>query len=225
MLASQSAVALTGSGVATEADVRTDARLAGAGLLVALGSIVVLYGGSAAVAGTRPDNAATASAVIEFFAHPTLAIVFSQAVFSVFGLTFFAFAFRPYLRARAASAVTERIVDFGTGVLIIEMAVFIVVLGLQLALVRLSVLGDPSVFGVFLAWNWIDNGIMLWLEVAWVAALSFGALRSGGLPRWLAVLGLIIAALLATLAAPALLLGIRSASTLARTRRSWSGCC
>jgi len=162
MLASQSAVALTGSRVATEADVRTDARLAGAGLLVALGSIVVLYGGSSVVAGTRPDNAAIASAVIEFFAHPTLAIVFSQAVFSVFGLTFFALAFRRYLRARTPSAVTAQIIDFGTGVLVSETAV-----------------------------------------------LSFGALRSGGLPRWLAVLGLIIAALLATLAAPALLLGYR----------------
>lgn len=183
-----------------------NARLAGIGLLVALASIIVLYGGSGAVAGTRPDTAEDVASIRAFFGQPGVGIFFAQGIISALGLAFFAIAFRRYLQGLATSALGVHVIDFGTVIVLLEIPVLVVVWGLQLALVRLSSLGDPSLVGVFLAWDWIDNGTMLWLEAVWMGGLSLGAWMTRGLPRPLAGLGLVVALLIAVLAAPALAL-------------------
>jgi hypothetical protein len=189
------------------AELRSYARMAGVALLVALASIVVLYGGSGAIAGTRPDNATTAAAVRAFYDHPALAWLFWQAMVNVVGLAFFALAFRRYLAGFATRPLARQLVDVGAALVLVEVSVAVVEFGLQLSLVRLAGLADGSLLGVFMASNWIDNGTMLWLEFAWLGTLSLAAWTSGALPRWLAGLGLIVALLLLVVAVPGLMLG------------------
>jgi hypothetical protein len=189
------------------ADLRSYARMAGGGLLVALASIAVLYGGSGAIAGTRPDDATTAAAVSAFYDHPGLAWLFWQTAISVVGLAFFALAFRRYLATFVTRPLLRQLVDLGTVLVLMEVTVAVVQFGMQLSLVRLAGLADASLLGVFMAWNWIDNGTMLWLEVGWLASLSLGAWMSGALPRWLAGLGLVVALMLLVFAVPGLMFG------------------
>src|SRR5947208_9422521 len=73
------------------------ARFAGVGLLIALASLVVLYGGSGAIAGTRPDTATRATEVSAFFGHGELTFFLWQGIFSADGIAFFALAYRRYL--------------------------------------------------------------------------------------------------------------------------------
>lgn len=181
--------------------------MAGFALLFALASIITLYGGSGAIAGTRPDNATDASTVIAFYDHPALAILFWQAVLGVMGIAFFALAFRRYLGAFTASPFSRQLADFGVALALIEVPVAFVEFGMQLSLVRLAGLRDVSILGVFMMWDWIDNGTMLWLEFAWVGALSLAAWTANALPRWLAGYGLVVSLLLLVLAVPGLLLG------------------
>jgi hypothetical protein len=188
-------------------EVRSYARMAGAALLVALASIVVLYGGSGAIAGTRPDNATTGAGVSAFYNHPELAWLFWQTVISVVGLAFFALAFRRYLAAFATRPLAHQLVDLGAALVLVEISVAVVQLGLQLSLVRLAGLADTSLLGVFMAWTWIDNGTMLWVEFAWLGTLSLAAWMTGALPRWLAGFGLVVALLLLVFAVPGLMFG------------------
>lgn len=183
-------------------------RIAGVGLLLALASIVILYGGSSAVAGMRPDNAIDAATVATFYGHQALAILFTQAVFSVFGIVIFALAFRRYLNGFVSSSGIGLLVDVGTALVLVEAPVLFVAYGLELALVRLAALGEKTtLLGVFMAWDWIDNGTLLWLEFGWMAAFSLAAWLTRGLPRWLAAFGLSVAVLVLVFAAPGLLLG------------------
>lgn len=191
------------------------ARMAGAGLLVALASIVVLYGGSGAIAGTRPDHAVDAVTVSAFYNHPALTILFFQATISVVAIAFFAIAFRRYLSGFADRPLTRQLADFGVALVLIEIPVLVVQFGMQLGLVRLAGLGDPSLLGVFMAWDWIDNGPMVTLEFLWLGALSLAAWKSGALPRWLAGYGLLVSVLLLLLAVPALVLGYPDGINLA----------
>jgi hypothetical protein len=181
-----------------------DARMAGWGLLAAIASIVVLYGGSSAIAGTRPDHASSAAAVAAFYGHAGLTGLFLQAAIGVLALVFFALAFRRYALRFVPGAVDQQLLDLGTALVLIEAPVLVVEFGMQLSLVRLAGLGDPGLLGVFMAWTWIDNGVMLLLEVGWLGVLSLAAWRSGALPRWLAGFGLLFAALISIVAAPSL---------------------
>ena len=199
-------VAHTERETSSAAGVSAYARMAGFGLLFALASIVVLYGGSGALAGTRPDNATDASSVAAFYNHPALAFLFWQAVLSVIGIAFFALAFRRYLNGFAARPLSRQLADLGVALALIEVPVAVVEFGLQLSLVRLAGLGDASLLGVFMAWDWIDNGTMPWLEFAWLGALSLAAWTCGALPRWLAGYGLVVSVLLLVMAVPGLLL-------------------
>jgi hypothetical protein len=189
------------------AALRSHAKMAGVALLVALASIGILYGGSAAIAGTRPDNATTANAVSAFYDHPGLAWLFWQTVISIVGLAFFALAFRRYLAGFATRPLVSQLVDLGAVLVLVDTSAAVVHFGLQLSLVRLAGLGDASLLGVFMAWNWIDNGTAPWLEFAWLGSLSLAAWLSGGLPRWLAGFGLVVALLLLVFAVPSLMFG------------------
>lgn len=191
---------------AAVAGLRSYARMAGIGLLVALASIIAVYAGSGAIAGTRPDNATDAAAVSAFYNHSQLAFFFWQAVISAMGIAFFALAFGRYLHGFAHRPVVRQLADFGVALALIETPVVVVEFGVQISLVRLAGLGDPSLLGVFMAWNWIDNGTMLILEPAWLAFLSLAAWMSGALPRWLAGYGGLVSLLLVVLAVPGLML-------------------
>lgn len=184
------------------------ARIAGVALLVGLASIIVLYAGSGAIAGTRPDDATELATVAGFYGHQELTGFFMQAVISVFGIVVFALAFRRYLASFAGSANLRLLADVGTALVLVEAPILFVVFGVELALVRLAALGDQTaVLGLFMAFDWIDNGTMLWLEVGWLGVLAFAALRTGALPRWLAGYGLVVSLLIFVFAAPGLLLG------------------
>jgi hypothetical protein len=184
------------------------ARTAGIALLVGLASIVVLYAGSGAVAGTRPDSATDLATVAGFYGHQELAVFFLQAVISVFGIVVFALAFRRYLASFAGPANLRLLADVGAALVLVEAPALFVVFGLELGLVRLVGLGDKTaVLGVFMAFDWIDNGTILWLEVGWLGALSLAALLTGALPRWLAGYGLVVSLLIFVFAAPGLFLG------------------
>ena len=183
----------------------SDARIAGIALLVTLLSIVVLYGGSSAVAGTRPDDAVDTSSVSAFFGHDALRPFLLQALISVFGSVTFALAFRRYASAWSRTAQADAVVDLGAALVLIEAPVLVVALGLELALVQLVSLGDrTAILPVFMAWDWIDNGTMLWLEFGWMALIGLAGWMTGALPRWLAGLGIAVALLIALFAAPAL---------------------
>jgi hypothetical protein len=187
-------------------DLRTDARFAGIGLLVTVASLVILYGGSGAIAGTRPDTTTSPDEVRAFFGHGQLTFLLWQAVASGAGICFFALAYRRYLAAFATRPLVRQLADFGVALALIEVPVVFVEFGMQLGIVRLAELGDASILGVFMAWTWIDNGTMLWLEFGWLAALSIAAWSSGALPRPLAAFGLVVAVLLLLVAVPALIL-------------------
>jgi len=205
--------AVVGSTVATNQaapsprEIRAHARFAGVGLLVTAVSLVVLYGGSGAIAGTRPDTATSPGDVEAFFGHGQLTFLLWQAVASGFGIAFFALAYRRYLGAFTVRPLDRQLAEFGAVLALIEVPVVFVEFGIQLGIVRLAELGDASLLGVFTAWTWIDNGTMLWLEFGWLAALSIAAWRSAALPRPLAGYGLVVAALLLVFAVPGLVLG------------------
>ncbi|MBI2777348.1 MAG: hypothetical protein HYX57_08855 [Chloroflexi bacterium] len=183
------------------------ARFAGAGLLVALASLVVLYGGSGAIAGTRPDTATDATVVSAYFGRGELTFLLWQGIVSAAGIAFFALAYRRYLSGFATTPLARQLADFGIALALFEIPIVIVAFGIELAVVKLAQVGDPSLLGVFTAWTWVDNGMMLWLEFGWVGVLSLVAWQSGALPRWLAGYGLIVAILLLVLAVPGLVFG------------------
>jgi len=145
--------------------------------------------------------------VSALYDHPGLAWLFWQTAISVVGLAFFALAFRRYLATFVTRPLLRQLVDLGTVLVLMEVTVAVVQFGMQLSLVRLAGLADASLLGVFMAWNWIDNGTMLWLEVGWLGSLSLGAWMSGALPRWLAGLGLVVALMLLVFAVPGLMFG------------------
>lgn len=182
----------------------SDARFAGLGLLVTVASIILLYGGSGAVVGTRPDHAADAATVATFYDNGALVLLLFQATISVVGLVFFAIAYRRYALPSASTPAMRQLLDFGVTLAILEAPVLLVEFGLQLSLVRLASLGDPALLGVYQAWDWIDNGTMLVFELAWVGVLSIGAWRTRVLPRWLAGLGIAVALTMALAALPSL---------------------
>jgi hypothetical protein len=192
----------------------TDARLAGAGLLVSIASIAVLYAGSGIVAGTRPDHAGDAAEVAAFYSQGGLMVLFFQATISVLALVFFATAFRRYAAPFATTPVRRQLLDFGVVLAIVEASVLMVEFGLQLSLVTLARAGDPALFGVYQAWDWIDNGTMLMLEIGWLVVLSVAGWSSGALPRWLAGYGIVVAVLMVAFALPSLPLGYPDGLTL-----------
>ena len=116
----------------------SDARFAGLGLLVTVASIILLYGGSGAVVGTRPDHAADAATVATFYDNGALVLLLFQATISVVGLVFFAIAYRRYALPSVSTPAMRQLLDFGVTLAILEAPVLLVEFGLQLSLVRLT---------------------------------------------------------------------------------------
>src|SRR5262245_50714094 len=210
-------VAPAGTGIVSSgdrADVSADARMAGGGLLLAIASVILLYAGSGVIAGTRPGHAVDGATVASFYDHTGLTLLFFQAAIGVLGLVFFAIAFRRYALAFATTPGLRQLLEFGVVLVLLEAPVLIVELGLQLSLVQLARVADPSLFGVFQAWDWLDNGTMLVLEIGWLIVISAAAWASGSLPRWIAGFGLLVGLLMSLLALPSLPLAYPDGVTL-----------
>jgi len=186
----------------------TNARLAGTSLLLALASILTFQIGASIVGGgIRPEDANALAPVVAYFGHASLAAVFVVAVVTVLALSSFALAVRRYLDAFRPSPSVSHIVDLGAVALVLLVAVYAVVIGLGLALIRLAQHGDPAALTVFAAFTWVYDGTINWIEGAAIGLISLGALLTGAWPRWLGGFGLLVSVLLLVLAAPALLLG------------------
>ena len=190
------------------AAVATQARLAGASLLVAIASIIVFQaGGSVIGQGTRPVDATGLAPIAAYFGHPGLAGIFTLGLVTVIALASFALAIRRYLTAFHPSSSATHLIDLGAVGLVLLAGTYAVVIGLGLALIKLAQQADPAAVGVFAAFTWLYDGTLNWIEGVAIGLVSLGALLTLAWPRWLAGFGILVAALLLVLAAPALLLG------------------
>ncbi|MBI4202601.1 MAG: hypothetical protein HY532_05760 [Chloroflexi bacterium] len=169
------------------------ARWAGWGLLVSFVSLLIIHGGAQAVAGQRVSGTSDVAAIAAYYSYHGLLPLYWQH--GVMVLTFFAFvvAFRRYLMDMARTTLDRVLVDLGALIAAAVIPLGLAVLGLQMAMVQ--VVDTPSqdgLLGLFAAWDWIYNSTFYWLEVGWMAAFNLAALRLAALPRWIAVLGLIV---------------------------------
>lgn len=188
--------------------VATEARLAGGSLLLTIASIVVFQaGGSIIGQGTRPDDSTTLAPIAAYFGHPGLAAIFTLGLVTVVAMASFAIAIRRYLMAFSPSPLAMHLIDLGSVGLVLLVGTYAVVVGLGLALIALVQHADPAAVGVFTAFTWLYDGTLNWIEGVAIGLVSLGALMTSAWPRWLGGFGLLVAALLLALAAPALLLG------------------
>jgi len=116
--------------------VATQARLAGASLLVAIGSIVVFQAGGSIIGnGTRPEDATRVAPIAAYFGHPGLAVIFTVGLVTVIALASFAVAIRRYLTAFLPAPPVAHLIDLGVVGLVLLVGTYAVVIGLGLALI------------------------------------------------------------------------------------------
>ncbi|WP_426997662.1 hypothetical protein [Pseudarthrobacter sp. N5] len=169
---------------------RSFARIAGAALAVTFLLIMVEHGGAALVAGQRVSGTSDVGAIRLFYGHPVLQLFFGLAGIGFIAMVFFGLSFRAYLRTFPLTAVEALLVDFATAAIVLEAALIAIQIALQAALVQVVTSGtDGGVLALFASWDWIYNGSTYWFEVTWMAAWAFIALRTGALPKWIAIAG------------------------------------
>ena len=169
---------------------RSFAQVAGLALALTLVLIIVEHGGPALVAGQRVSGTSDVGAIRLFYGHQALQPFWGLGGIGFIAMVFFGLSFRAYLRTFQLTAVQALLVEFATAAMLLEAPLIAIQIALQAALVQVATSGtDSGVLALFAGWDWIYNGSTYWFEVAWMATWAFLALRTGALPKWVAIAG------------------------------------
>jgi len=172
---------------------RVLARHAGIALLFSAVSILILHVGPGVIAGTkRATGTSDVNAIAAFYSHQSMLPFWWQGGFSLIGMILFATLFRRYLLTFSLSPSMVAVADFATVTAVAATPLYALDAGLQSAMVQLVGAGEAgrgALFGVFVAWDWVYNGVAYFFEAGYMAAWAIVAWKSGALPRWIAVIG------------------------------------
>ena len=169
---------------------RSFAQIAGLALVVTFLLIILEHGGPALIAGQRVSGTSDVGAIRLFYGHQVLQLFYGLGGIGFIAMVFFGLSFRAYLRTFQLTAVESLLVEFATAAMVLEAPLIAIQIALQAALVQVATSGtDSGVLAVFAGWDWIYNGSTYWFEVTWMAAWAFLALRTGALPKWVAIAG------------------------------------
>jgi len=176
---------------------KTTARVAGAALLIAVLSILVLHLGPALISGgKRATGTSDVAAIAAYYSHPAMLFYWWQGGFSVIGVVLFAVLFRRYLLTFSPSPVMTGIADFATAIAVAVTPLYVLSAGLESAMVQLvsaGPAGRDALLGVFAAWDWSYNSFAYFFEAGYMAGWAIVAWRTGALPRWIALVGALTA--------------------------------
>lgn len=198
-------------------DVTTAARWAGWSLLAITASLLIAHGGSMIVAGQRVTGTSDFQLIQEFYSYRELLPLYWQHGLGVVIFGGFIIGFHRFMRDQATKTIDRLLLATGVIAAASVIPLALTELGLQAALVQLSdTQASEAILGVFASWDWIYNSFFYWLEAVWVGAFSLLLLRTQALPRWIAVLGLVVASLHVFHSA-VLMLGLPDAVTLPGT--------
>ena len=169
---------------------RSFAQIAGLALAVTFLLIILEHGGPALIAGQRVSGTSDVGAIRLFYGHQVLQLFYGLGGIGFIAMVFFGLSFRAYLRTFQLTAVESLLVEFATAAMLLEAPLIAIQIALQAALVQVATSGtDSGVLALFAGWDWIYNGSTYWFEVTWMAAWAFLALRTGALPKWVAIAG------------------------------------
>jgi hypothetical protein len=145
------------------------------------------------LAGQPPTVHTALPATMAYFRHPEFALI--NGVLGVFvgvvAIVPFGYGLRATLAA-GGDAQARVFADLGFAMLVLAAPVYLVSSALGATLVQAAD-GDPATFAVlFRLYDVMYNGGADVLEGAWIGAFSIAALR-GPFPRWIALLGLLLA--------------------------------
>jgi hypothetical protein len=167
---------------------------AAAGWIGFIGVVVAFIAIPMALAGQPPTVNTELPAAMAYFRHPEFALL--NGVLGVFvgivAIVPFGYGLRSLI-AQGGDARARVFADLGLAFLIVAAPVYLVSSALGAMLVQAAD-GDPGTFAsLFRLYDVMYNGGADVLEGAWIGAFSLAAL-SGGLPRWIGALGLVVTA-------------------------------
>jgi hypothetical protein len=183
--------------LSSAAERRGYARTAGSALLIAALSVLVLHVGPSMIAGPkRATGTSDVGLIAGYYSHESMLPFWWQGGISILGIILFAVMFRRYLLTFELNPWVAAMADFATAVAVAATPLYALSAGLESAMVQLASAGPAahaSLFGVFAAWDWIYNGFAYFFEAGYMAGWAIVAWRSGALPRWIAVVGGLVA--------------------------------
>lgn len=173
-----------------------DGRWAGWGLLAVTMSLLIVHGGAAIVAGQRASGISDIGLIEAYYSNRGLLPMYWQHGLGILFFGVFLVGIRRHLAARITRPGDRRLLDVGTLIAAMVIPLALTELALQASLVQLVPTESPqATLAIFVAWDWLYNGLFYWLEVIWVGSISLLLLRTGIVRQWISILGLVSAGL------------------------------